>query len=144
MGILDADADRWRTVLEAAAKTGATVVRSVLSRVLCGDRRGLEGGWSAYMDQLADRLEAAMPALREKREKAEAKADRLEAERRLKEMELEGDLPDDTDRLEQIERELEDEDPDHAVGVPAKKKPGPKGLVGGVALPLPGSDSKRR
>ena len=59
-------------------------------------------------------------------------------------MKLEGDLPDDTDRLEQIERELEDEDPDHAVGVPAKKKPGPKGLVGGVALPLPGSDSKRR
>jgi len=88
-------------------------------------------------------LEAAMPTLREKREKAEAKADREEVERRLKEMRLEGDLPDDPDSLEQIERELEDEDPDHPVGVPAKRKPGPKGLTGGVALPLPESDSKR-
>ena len=84
-----------------------------------------------------------MPTLREKREKAEAKADREEVERRLKEMRLEGDLPDDPDSLEQIERELEDEDPDHPVGVPAKRKPGPKGLTGGVALPLPESDSKR-
>jgi len=93
--------------------------------------------------ELIARLEAAMPALREKREKAEAKADREEAERRLKDMELEGDLPDDPDSLEKIERDLEDEDPDHPVGVPAKRKPGPKRLTGGVALPLPVSDSNR-
>jgi hypothetical protein len=92
--------------------------------------------------ELIARLEAAMPALREKRERAEAKADREEAKRLLKEMELEGDLPDDTDSLEQIERELEDEDPDHPVGVPAKRKPGPKGMAGGVALPLPDNDSE--
>jgi hypothetical protein len=75
--------------------------------------------------------------LRKKREKAEAKADREEAQRLLKEMKLEGDLPDDTDSLEQIESELGEDDPDHPVGVPAKRKPGPKGLTGGVALPLP-------
>ena len=93
--------------------------------------------------KLVDHLETARPVLRKKREKAEAKADQELAERVLNEMRLEGDLPDDPDSLEKIERELEDEDPDHPVGVPAKRKPGPKGLTGGVALPLPDSDSKR-
>jgi sugar phosphate isomerase/epimerase len=61
MAVLDADASEWRTVLEAAAQTGATVVRSVLSRILCGDRRKLEGGWNAHMDALAARLNAVLP-----------------------------------------------------------------------------------
>ena len=43
-------------------------------------------------------------------------------------MRLEGDLSDDPDSLEKIERELEDEDTRHPVGVPAKRKPGPKGI----------------
>ena len=62
MGVLDGDVEQWRTALEAAAQTGATVVRSVLSRILCGDRRALEnGGWNAYMDALAARLNAILP-----------------------------------------------------------------------------------
>jgi len=75
--------------------------------------------------KLVDHLETARPVLRKKREKAEAKADQELAERVLNEMRLEGDLPDDPDSLEKIERELEDEDPDHPVGIPAKRKPGP-------------------
>jgi hypothetical protein len=93
--------------------------------------------------KLVDGIETAMPELREKREKDGAKADREKVKRLLKKMKLEGDLPDDPDSLEQIARELAGEDPDHPVGVPAKRKPGPKGLTGGVALPLPESDSIR-
>jgi hypothetical protein len=63
--------------------------------------------------------------------------------RLLKKMKLEGDLPDDPDSPEQIARELAGEHPDLPVGVPAKPKPGQKGLTGGVALPQPESDSKR-
>ncbi len=86
--------------------------------------------------KLIDCLETAIPDLSEKREKAEFKALRQRAERLLKEMRLEGDLR--ADSLEQIERELGEGDPDDPVGVPARRKPGPKGLSGGVALPLPG------
>jgi 3-oxoisoapionate decarboxylase len=60
-GVLDADVEQWRSLLETAVQTGATVVRSVLSRILCGDRRGLAGGWNPYMDALADRLNAILP-----------------------------------------------------------------------------------
>jgi len=89
---------------------------------------------------LIDGLETAMPALRAKREKAEAKANQQEAARLLKEMKLAGDLPDEPDILEKIKRILGDEGPGDPVGVPAKRKPGPKGLSSGVALPLPDSD----
>ena len=92
--------------------------------------------------ELIDGLETAMPALRAKREKAEAKANQQEAARLLKEMKLAGDLPDEPDILEKIKRILGDEGPGDPVGVPAKRKPGPKGLSGGVALPLPDSDSE--
>jgi sugar phosphate isomerase/epimerase len=61
MGVLDAEVDQWRIVLNRVAQTGATVVRSVLSRILCGDRRGLEGGWNACMETLADRLNGILP-----------------------------------------------------------------------------------
>jgi predicted nuclease with TOPRIM domain len=93
--------------------------------------------------ELMDCLEAALPKLREKRKKAETKVDLAEAMRRLRELTSNLDLPEGKDSLEQIIRELRGDDPADPVGVPAKKKPGPKGLTGGVALPLPDSDSKR-
>ena len=92
--------------------------------------------------ELIDGLETAMPALRAKREKAEAKANQQEAARLLKEMKLAGELPDERDIIENIKRILGDEGRGDPVGVPAKRKPGPKGLTGGVALPLPDSDSE--
>jgi hypothetical protein len=44
----------------------------------------------------------------------------------------------DPDSLERIERELNGEDPDDAP-VPAKRKPGPKGLSGGASVRIPDS-----
>ena len=61
MAVLDADVNQWRNTLEVCAQTGTRVVRSVLSRILCGDRRGLVGGWIPYMDALAERLKAILP-----------------------------------------------------------------------------------
>jgi hypothetical protein len=50
------------------------------------------------------------------------------------------DLSKDPDSLEQIERELGGEEPGGAP-VPARRKPGPKGLTGGAAVPFSeGSD----
>jgi hypothetical protein len=49
---------------------------------------------------------------------------------------------DEPDSLEQIERELGGPESDESAGVPARRKPGPKGLTGGAALPLPDSDLK--
>jgi hypothetical protein len=71
--------------------------------------------------ELIDGLETAMPALRAKREKAEAKANQQEAARLLKEMKLAGDLPDEPDILEKIKRILGDEGRGDPVGVPAKE-----------------------
>ena len=44
--------------------------------------------------------------------------------------------------IRRIRDKLDDASPAEATGVPAKIKPGPKGLSGGVALPLPGIDYK--
>jgi hypothetical protein len=44
----------------------------------------------------------------------------------------------DLDSLERIEHELSGEDPDEAP-VPAKRKPGPKGLSGGASVRIPES-----
>ena len=44
-----------------AAALGATVLRVTLSDILCGDRRRLNGGWRAYLEQMADQLRAARP-----------------------------------------------------------------------------------
>lgn len=41
------------------------VVRAILSRVLCGDRRGLEGGWSAHLEGVLARLREIVPEARE-------------------------------------------------------------------------------
>ncbi|HEV7214226.1 MAG TPA: TIM barrel protein, partial [Chloroflexota bacterium] len=42
-----------------AAALGATALRVTLSDILCGDRRRLNGGWRAYLEQMADELRAA-------------------------------------------------------------------------------------
>jgi sugar phosphate isomerase/epimerase len=42
-----------------AASLGASALRVTLSDILCGDRRRLNGGWRAYLEQRADQLRAA-------------------------------------------------------------------------------------
>ena len=52
----------------------------------------------------------------------------------LRDMQLMGDEP---DSLERLMDELDQSDPTETTSVPANLRPGPEGLVGGVALPLP-------
>jgi sugar phosphate isomerase/epimerase len=47
--------------LRVATKIGAPVVRCVLSSILCGDRRGFEGGWRAHLDATERELEQIVP-----------------------------------------------------------------------------------
>ncbi|MDE2127273.1 MAG: sugar phosphate isomerase/epimerase [Armatimonadetes bacterium] len=47
--------------LQTAAALGARITRTTLSRVLCGERGKLEGGWKARMDLAADRLRKLLP-----------------------------------------------------------------------------------
>jgi sugar phosphate isomerase/epimerase len=47
--------------LAAAAELGARVVRFTLSNVLCGDRRGFPGGWSAHLAACEKALEEWVP-----------------------------------------------------------------------------------
>ncbi|MFN3652311.1 MAG: sugar phosphate isomerase/epimerase family protein [Armatimonadota bacterium] len=49
------------TELRIAAELGAPTLRCMLSRVLCGDRRAVEGGWSAYMERCARDLGRVLP-----------------------------------------------------------------------------------
>lgn len=42
-----------------AKALGASVMRVTLSDILCGDRRRLNGGWRAYLEQMAGELRAA-------------------------------------------------------------------------------------
>ncbi|HLK59603.1 MAG TPA: sugar phosphate isomerase/epimerase [Chthonomonadaceae bacterium] len=59
--ILDNPAQHLRDYLSLAAEMGAKVVRATLSHILCGDRRGLTGGWEAYLEALAQRLREVLP-----------------------------------------------------------------------------------
>ncbi len=59
--ILDNEAQHLRDYLTVAAEMGAKVVRATLSHILCGDRRGLAGGWETYMEALAQRLREVLP-----------------------------------------------------------------------------------
>jgi hypothetical protein len=54
--------------------------------------------------------------------------------RKLRETTLLGDDP---DSLERLLNDLGESGPTETSGVPANRKPSPKGLSGGVALPLP-------
>jgi sugar phosphate isomerase/epimerase len=59
--LLDNEAQHLKDYLQLAQESGAKVVRAVLSHLLCGDRRGLEGGWLAFRDRLAERLREVVP-----------------------------------------------------------------------------------
>lgn len=95
-----------------------------------------------FLVALVDRIEALIPTLRTERLKKSPKADLDEARRILNELTRKMSLSDESDSLEQIERELGGLDPEGTACVPAKRKPGPKGLSGGAALPLPDNDLK--
>lgn len=63
--ILDNDAEHLKAYLKTASNAGAKVVRAVLSHLLCGDRRRMEGGWLAFRDRLAERLREVIPLAEE-------------------------------------------------------------------------------
>lgn len=93
-----------------------------------------------FLVALVKQIEKSIPTLALK-QRSPSKLDRGEVERRAKELLAEfGRLDDAADSLEWIERELEGPEPDDPAAVPAKRKPGPKGLSGGVAVPLPHND----
>jgi hypothetical protein len=89
-----------------------------------------------FLITLVEQIERSIPALTLKRISS-SKSDLDEAERILKELRIKFGRLEEPDSLERIEKELEGLDPDDPAGVPAKRKPGPKGLSGGAALPLP-------
>jgi 3-oxoisoapionate decarboxylase len=63
---LDAEPEAIRGWLDAAAVLGARVVRCTLSSILCGDRRGLAGGWPAHLERRAAQLREVLPYARER------------------------------------------------------------------------------
>ena len=61
MAVLSLSVEETRAHLEKSQRAGAKVVRFILSGILCGDRRGFPGGWSAHLDALAARLREILP-----------------------------------------------------------------------------------
>jgi sugar phosphate isomerase/epimerase len=61
MVLLNAEADASRDYLRRSAAAGATVVRALFSSTLCGDRRSVEGGWEARLQDVAARLRELLP-----------------------------------------------------------------------------------
>src|SRR5579862_4361560 len=59
--IVEHDPAHLREYVERAAATGATTVRAIISTVLCGDRRKLEGGWEQRLTGTAARLREVLP-----------------------------------------------------------------------------------
>lgn len=59
--IVDQPAENFSNYMRLADRMGAKVVRALLSNLLCGDRRALEGGWEARLDATAARLREALP-----------------------------------------------------------------------------------
>ncbi len=57
----DAETAVFRQFLDDAAALGAPVVRATLSKILCGDRRKVSGGWEAYLSHAAERLRELLP-----------------------------------------------------------------------------------
>ena len=62
MYLLESDVPALRAALGRAGRLGARVFRACMSRVLCGDRRGLAGGWDAHFAATAARLRELLPA----------------------------------------------------------------------------------
>ena len=61
MVLVDTPPAEFVAFLNAAKQLGATVVRALISRVLCGDRRKLQGGWEARLEATARRLRELLP-----------------------------------------------------------------------------------
>ncbi len=61
MVVLEAEYERWRKLLEDSHFLGAKVVRTLLSGILCGDRRNFPGGWEVHLVSCAERLKAILP-----------------------------------------------------------------------------------
>lgn len=61
MALVDCDCDSFRGYLRASARLGAKVARALMSRILCGDRRTLSGGWEARLAAVAQRLRELLP-----------------------------------------------------------------------------------
>jgi len=59
--VVDNDAAHMIEYLKTAKALGATVVRAVLSNLLCGDRRICAGGWPARLEAVAARLREVLP-----------------------------------------------------------------------------------
>lgn len=92
-----------------------------------------------FLTALVKEVEKSIPALAPQ-PPGSSKSKKEELEQKVKELLADLDRSDDPDSLERIEQELEGPEPDNPAGVPAKRKPGPKGLSGGAALPLPESN----
>ena len=105
---------------------------------LVADRATFE--WvHAFLIALVEQIEKSIPALGLK-QLSSSESDWDEVERLAKKAQARLDRLDDPDSLERIEQELKGPEPDDPAGVPAKRKPGPKGLSGGAAVPLPYND----
>jgi sugar phosphate isomerase/epimerase len=59
--LLNGEVEEIKTYIKAHAALGVTVMRAMISGVLCGDRRKLEGGWQAQMEKTAARLRELLP-----------------------------------------------------------------------------------
>ncbi|HEU4754314.1 MAG TPA: hypothetical protein VFU47_14485, partial [Armatimonadota bacterium] len=55
------EAESLRRDLRVAAALGAPTVRCTLSGILCGDRRGFPGGWTAHLAGCTKALEQVVP-----------------------------------------------------------------------------------
>jgi sugar phosphate isomerase/epimerase len=61
MVIVDGDCEDFRNFLRATARLGAKVGRAIMSKILCGDRRTLAGGWDERLKAVAQRLKETLP-----------------------------------------------------------------------------------
>jgi sugar phosphate isomerase/epimerase len=63
--IVDNTPQHFIDYLRTAKRMGATLVRAILSNVLCGDRRTCAGGWRARLEDTAARLREVLPVAEE-------------------------------------------------------------------------------
>ncbi|MDX1932781.1 MAG: sugar phosphate isomerase/epimerase [Capsulimonadales bacterium] len=61
MALPDVSEEAAATMVRRAAAVGAKVMRTLISTVLCGDRRPLPEGWEARLAVMAERLKAILP-----------------------------------------------------------------------------------
>lgn len=64
--LLDFEVQHTKDYMDLAARSGTTIVRAILSHLLCGDRRKLAGGWEAHRNALAVRLKELLPFAEER------------------------------------------------------------------------------